>query len=63
MSYSFSNLLRISKSVLLSEKIIIRTSQYAKRQLKWFDAQQFDIVLDADNINSDDMVDKIAQIC
>jgi len=46
-----------------SEKIIIRTRQYAKRQLKWFDAQQFDIVLDADNINSDDMVDKIAQIC
>ena len=46
-----------------SEKIIIRTRQYAKRQLKWFDAQQFDIVVDADNINSDDMVDKIAQIC
>ena len=46
-----------------SEKIIIRTRQYAKRQLKWFDAQQFDIVIDADNINSDDMVDKIAQIC
>tara|TARA_Y100000817_G_scaffold288235_1_gene257330 strand:- start:250 stop:1158 length:909 start_codon:yes stop_codon:yes gene_type:complete len=45
------------------EKIIIRTRQYAKRQLKWFDAQRFDIVIDADNINSDDMVDKIAQIC
>ena len=45
------------------EKIIIRTRQYAKRQLKWFDAQRFDIVIDADSINSDDMVDKIAQIC
>ena len=45
------------------EKIIIRTRQYAKRQLKWFDAQEFNIVIDADNINSDDMVDKIAQIC
>ena len=45
------------------EKIIIRTRQYAKRQLKWFDSQKFDIVIDADNINSDDMVDKIAQIC
>ncbi len=45
------------------EKIIIRTRQYAKRQLKWFDAQEFNIVIDADDINSDDMVDKIAQIC
>ena len=45
------------------EKIIIRTRQYAKRQLKWFDSQKFDIVIDSDNINSDDMVDKIAQIC
>ena len=45
------------------EKIIIRTRQYAKRQLKWFDAQRFNIVIDADNINSDDMVDKITQIC
>ena len=45
------------------EKIIIRTRQYAKRQLKWFDSQKFDIVINADNINSDDMVDKIAQIC
>ena len=45
------------------EKIIIRTRQYAKRQLKWFDAQEFNIVIDADNINSDDIVDKITQIC
>jgi len=45
------------------EKIIIRTRQYAKRQLKWFDAQNFDIIIDADSINPDDMVDKIAQIC
>ena len=45
------------------EKIIIRTRQYAKRQLKWFDAQEFNIVIDADNINSDDMFDKITQIC
>ncbi|MEC7822523.1 MAG: tRNA (adenosine(37)-N6)-dimethylallyltransferase MiaA, partial [Candidatus Neomarinimicrobiota bacterium] len=45
-----------------SERIIIRTRQYAKRQLKWFDTQGFDIVIDADNINSDDIVDKIVQI-
>ncbi len=45
-----------------SERIIIRTRQYAKRQLKWFDNQGFDIVIDADNINSDDIVDKIVQI-
>ena len=45
------------------EKIIIRTRQYAKRQLKWFDAQEFNIGIDADDINSDDMVDKITQIC
>ena len=45
------------------EKIIIRTRQYAKRQLKWFDAQEFNIVIDAEDINSDDMVDKITQIC
>ena len=45
------------------EKIIIRTRQYAKRQLKWFDAQEFNIVIDADGISSNDMVDKIVQIC
>tara|TARA_B100000427_G_scaffold113400_1_gene94001 strand:- start:195 stop:1103 length:909 start_codon:yes stop_codon:yes gene_type:complete len=45
------------------EKIIIRTRQYAKRQLKWFDAQEFNIVIDADDISSNDMVDKIVQIC
>ena len=42
------------------EKIIIRTRQYAKRQLKWFDIQ--DLIINADDINSNDIVDKVAQI-
>tara|TARA_B100000427_G_scaffold113399_1_gene93998 strand:- start:195 stop:1103 length:909 start_codon:yes stop_codon:yes gene_type:complete len=44
------------------EKIVIRTRQYAKRQLKWFDIQDFDLIINADNTNSNDIVDKIAQI-
>ena len=42
------------------EKIVIRTRQYAKRQLKWFDIQ--DLIINADDINSNDIVDKVAQI-
>ena len=44
------------------EKIVIRTRQYAKRQLKWFDIQDFDLIVNADNTNSNDIVDKVAQI-
>jgi tRNA dimethylallyltransferase len=44
------------------EKIVIRTRQYAKRQLKWFDIQNFDLIINADDINSNDIVDKVAQI-
>lgn len=44
------------------EKIVIRTRQYAKRQLKWFDIQDFDLIINADNTNSNDIVDKVAQI-
>ena len=33
------------------EKIHIRTRQYAKRQMKWFDNQSFDYVFDVDNIS------------
>ena len=44
------------------EKIVIRTRQYAKRQLKWFDIQDFDLIINADNANSNDIVDKVAQI-
>ena len=44
------------------EKIVIRTRQYAKRQLKWFDIQDFDLIINADDINSNDIVDKVAQI-
>ena len=56
----------LNKKIEISEdieRISIKTRQYAKRQLKWFDAQEFNIVIDADDINSDDMVDKITQIC
>ena len=44
------------------EKIVIRTRQYAKRQLKWFDIQDFDLIINADYANSNDIVDKVAQI-
>ncbi len=44
------------------EKIVIRTRQYAKRQLKWFDIQDFDLIINADDINSNDIVDKVTQI-
>ena len=44
------------------KKIVIRTRQYAKRQLKWFDIQDFDLIINADNTNSNDIVDKVAQI-
>ena len=54
-----SNKISLDEAV---EKIVIRTRQYAKRQLKWFDIQDFDLIINADNTNSNDIVDKVAQI-
>ena len=44
------------------EKIHIRTRQYAKRQMKWFDNQSFDHVFDMDNARVNDIVDKLVEI-
>ncbi|MDC0878527.1 tRNA (adenosine(37)-N6)-dimethylallyltransferase MiaA [Candidatus Marinimicrobia bacterium] len=44
------------------EKIHIRTRQYAKRQMKWFDNQSFDHVFDIDNTSVNDIVDKLVEI-
>ena len=44
------------------EKIHIRTRQYAKRQMKWFDNQSFDYVFDVDNMSVNDIVDKLVEI-
>ena len=44
------------------EKIHIRTRQYAKRQMKWFDNQSFDHVFDVDNMSVNDIVDKLVEI-
>ena len=44
------------------EKIHIRTRQYAKRQMKWFDNQSFDHVFDMDNMSVNDIVDKLVEI-
>lgn len=44
------------------EKIHIRTRQYAKRQMKWFDNQSFDHVFDMDNAKVNDIVDKLVEI-
>ena len=44
------------------EKIHIRTRQYAKRQMKWFDNQSFDSVFDMDNTSVNDIVDKLVEM-
>ena len=44
------------------EKIHIRTRQYAKRQMKWFDNQSFDNVFDMDNTSVNDIVDKLVEM-
>ena len=44
------------------EKIHIRTRQYAKRQMKWFDNQSFDYVFDMENTSANDIVDKLVEI-
>ena len=52
---------KISKEDVI-ERIHIRTRQYAKRQMKWFDNQSFDYVFDMDNISANDIVDKLVEI-
>ena len=44
------------------ERIHIRTRQYAKRQMKWFDNQSFDNVFDMDTNNVNDIVDKLVEM-
>jgi tRNA dimethylallyltransferase len=44
------------------ERIFIRSRQYAKRQKKWFNANNFDEVFSFDDISSNDIVDKFIQI-
>ena len=44
------------------EKIHIRTRQYAKRQMKWFDNQSFDNVFDMDNTSVNDIVGKLVEM-
>ena len=44
------------------EKIHIRTRQYAKRQMKWFDNQSFDNVFDMDDTSVNDIVDKLVEM-
>ena len=46
----------------VAEKIHIRTRQYAKRQMKWFDNQKFDYVFDMDIFSVNDVVDKLVEI-
>ena len=44
------------------ENIFIRTRQYAKRQKKWFNVNNYDISFDLHQISKNDIVDKLIQI-
>ena len=44
------------------ENIFVRTRQYAKRQKKWFNVNNFDISFDLDEMSKNDIVDKLIQI-
>ena len=44
------------------ENIFVRTRQYAKRQKKWFNANNYDISFDLHDISKNDIVDKLIQI-
>ena len=44
------------------ENIFIRTRQYAKRQKKWFNVNNYDISFDLHEISKNDIVDKLIQI-
>ena len=44
------------------ENIFVRTRQYAKRQKKWFNVNDYDISFDLHEISKNDIVDKLIQI-
>ena len=44
------------------ENIFVRTRQYAKRQKKWFNVNNYDISFDLREISKNDIVDKLIQI-
>ena len=44
------------------ENIFVRTRQYAKRQRKWFNVNNYDISFDLHEISKNDIVDKLIQI-
>ena len=44
------------------EHIFVRTRQYAKRQRKWFNVNNYDISFDLHEISKNDIVDKLIQI-
>ena len=44
------------------ENIFVRTRQYAKRQKKWFNLNNYDISFDLHEISKNDIVDKLIQI-
>jgi tRNA dimethylallyltransferase len=55
----------INKEISINEAIediFVRTRQYAKRQKKWFNVNNFDISFDLDEISKNDIVDKLIQI-
>ena len=55
----------INKEISINEaieNIFVRTRQYAKRQKKWFNANDHDISFDLHEISKNDIVDKLIQI-
>ena len=55
----------IDKKTSLKEmklNIVIKTRQYAKRQKKWFNVNNYDISFDLHEISKNDIVDKLIQI-
>jgi len=55
----------IKKEISINEaidNIFVRTRQYAKRQKKWFNMNNYDISFDLHEISKNDIVDKLIQI-
>ena len=55
----------INKEISINEAIediFVRTRQYAKRQKKWFNVNNYDISFDLHEISKNDIVDKLIQI-
>ena len=55
----------IKKEISINEaidNIFVRTRQYAKRQKKWFNVNNYDISFDLHEISKNDIVDKLIQI-